>query len=240
MVSLENIGRDVNGHKVLQDITLDLLPGQVSVIIGPSGAGKTSLLRVIGLLDRPHSGVWRLEDELYLFPTSEQIKGEKIYPKVTMVFQQLFLWPHLTNIENITFPLRLRKSFDAAARDLLERLTSELSLSEYLHRFPNESSVGQRQRVAMARAMLLQPKVILLDEVTASLDVRQVANLIRVIERLRQEGTSVLITTHSLDFAASVADRVLFLEKGRIIESGDRSILITPKTKQLSEFLGRV
>ena len=190
---LEGIGltKSFGSQKIVDNVSLALNPGEISVIIGPSGSGKTTLLKVLALVEQPDSGKIIVDDEQFNFPPV--VASQPPWPKITVVFQQLFLWPHLTLLQNIQLPLSLRqKAYNGKDRrvaagnldpgfsdqDEQRRLGDLIELFEmqsFVHRYPNEASLGQRQRAALARAVILQPKYLLLDEITSSLDVEQIS-----------------------------------------------------------------
>jgi ABC-type polar amino acid transport system ATPase subunit len=205
------------------------------VIIGPSGSGKTTLLKVISMLDPPHSGSIEVDDWSVKFPLEKGKKLQPPWPKLTVVFQQLFLWPHLTLLQNITLPVFLRQSKEDQQK--VEELIDLFEMRGFIYRYPNEASLGQRQRAALARALLLQPKYLLLDEITSSLDVEQVAIILSYLKKLAQTGIGILTVTHLLHFAREAADKVIFMESGQVIEKGGPEVLISPSQERVKRFL---
>lgn len=191
--------------------------GTVTAIIGPSGAGKTSLLRALSLVDPPSEGRIVIDGDSYDFPDARHRVPTNIWPKVTLVFQQLFLWPHLSIWENIRLPLA--KNADGRL-EFAQHLIDIFSLDDCLTRLPYEASIGQRQRAAIVRAMALKPKYLLLDEVTSALDVEHVHKLGSVLADASEGGTAVVIVTHLLGFARKTSHQYLFLEQGKCIETG--------------------
>ncbi len=226
-----NLTKSFNGTRVLNDISISLEPGEILVIIGPSGCGKTTLLKLLGLLDQPDSGEVLIDKERF----SLKAQKNSPWPKVTAVFQQLFLWPHLTLLDNITLPLTVQKKDIDRAR--LKELTELFDMSGFLHRYPNEVSGGQRQRAALVRAVMLNPTYMLLDEITSSLDVEQIARLVPYIKELAKRGIGILTITHLLHFARQTADRVIFMDGGTILESGTRQVLTNPKQERVQRFM---
>ncbi|MDD3030119.1 MAG: ATP-binding cassette domain-containing protein [Alphaproteobacteria bacterium] len=223
---------------LLKDISLTVSPGELTVLIGPSGAGKTTLLRCMALLENPQQGEICIDDERLVYPLESQKTFTPPWPKVTVVFQQLFLWPHLTLRENILLPTKHRK--DPTIPDKLEALIHAFDMQGFIDKYPNEASLGQRQRVALARALILEPHYLLLDEITSSLDVEQIAKLLSYLKSLRGQNIGIFIITHLLSFARHTADRVFFMADGRIEESGTASILRAPQTERLAQFLSVV
>ncbi len=226
-----NLTKSFNGTRVLNDISISLEPGEILVIIGPSGCGKTTLLKLLGLLDQPDSGEVLIDKERF----SLKAQKNSPWPKVTAVFQQLFLWPHLTLLDNITLPLTVQKKDIDRAQ--LKELTELFDMSGFLLRYPNEVSGGQRQRAALVRAVMLNPTYMLLDEITSSLDVEQIARLVPYIKELAKRGIGILTITHLLHFARQTADRVIFMDGGTILESGTRQVLTNPKQERVQRFM---
>lgn len=234
MIRAKNLGRTAGAVKLLEDINIDITPGSITAVIGPSGAGKTLLLRCLALVDLPTSGELFINGAAFHFPESDPATS-LVWPNLTAVFQQLFLWPHLTLFENVALPLRMagRQDANALARSTLERV----GLDEVIRRYPNEASGGERQRAALARAIALEPRYLLLDEITSALDVESAAGVLEVIRSLKSEGIAILIVTHSLHFMATASDAIVFIDHGRILETGDPSILRDPTTDRLKSFV---
>ncbi len=227
-------------RKILDCVDAQLEPGRISVIIGPSGSGKTTLLKTMSLLDAPDSGTISVDDWQCQFPLKDAKNFAPPWPKVTVVFQQLFLWPHLTLLQNITLPITLRKPIDPKKEEHTEKVNELIKLfdmEDFIYRYPNEASLGQRQRVALARALLLEPKYLLLDEITSSLDVEQVAIILTHLKELAARGIGILTVTHLLHFARDAADHIIFMDKGQVIESGGKEILQNPKEERVKKFL---
>jgi ABC-type polar amino acid transport system ATPase subunit len=218
---------------VLSDVHIVVKPGEITALIGPSGAGKTTLLKVLSLIELPERGSLKIDGVSYDFPVKDKSKFLPPWPKLTVVFQQLFLWPHLTLRENIMLPLKRKPG----ASDYLDHLLSRFDMKSFIDRYPNQASLGQRQRAALVRAMALNPKYILLDEITSSLDVEQVALILSEIRDLAKGGVGILLITHLLHFAREAADSVVFLENGKTIESGGKEVLVKPREKRVQDFL---
>ena len=219
----------------MSDITLEAKPGQITAIIGPSGSGKSTLIRALSLLDPPTSGSVELDGRRYDFPMLGGSRNSPPWPMLGVVFQQLFLWPHLTLRQNILLPLKLRGLVRVQAR--VRELIAHFELEEAAERFPNETSLGQRQRAAFIRALVLEPHYLLLDEITSALDVEHVGKVLNELRDIRSRGVSVIAVTHLLGFARRSADQVLFLDGGRIVEQGAPSILTAPQSPRLKQFL---
>jgi ABC-type polar amino acid transport system ATPase subunit len=189
----------------------------------------------MALLDPPDAGTIRMDELTYQFPIKEEERLEPPWPRLTIVFQNLFLWPHLTLRQNILLPqlLRQKESSDIVMNELIELF----EMTSFIDRYPNETSGGQRQRAALARALLLQPSYVLLDEITSALDVQQVGAILKHLKTLKQRIIGILMVTHLIGFARHAADHVLFLDKGEVVESGGPGILDSPSQDQLRRFV---
>jgi ABC-type polar amino acid transport system ATPase subunit len=235
MLEGRQLSKSFASQLVLANADVTLQPGKITVVIGPSGSGKTTLLRALSLLDPPDTGAVQIDAARYEFPRDS---GKLLtpWPYVTVVFQQHFLWPHLTIRENILMPAR---NVGVAPRDFAQLCTA-LQIAPFLDRYPNEVSLGERQRAAVARAAVLQPHYILMDEITSALDVEQISGLLRFLPSLRDKGMGILLITHHLQFAKKMADEVIMLDKGLIVDSGSACILSSPATARLRTFLSDV
>lgn len=225
-----DISKSFSGTEVLSGVSVELQRGEIAVVIGPSGSGKTTLLKILSMLEKADSGKVLIDGVEY------SLNEKKTpWPRVTAVFQQLFLWPHLTIEQNITLPLTVQKR--SVDHNELNELVELFDMSSFMKRHPNEVSGGQRQRAALVRAVMLRPEYILLDEITSALDVEQIAVLVPYIKELARRGIGVLAITHLLHFARETADRVLFMDGGKIIESGCRQVLTAPKQERVKKFM---
>jgi polar amino acid transport system ATP-binding protein len=234
----------------LDQIYLDIAPGEIVALIGPSGCGKSTLLRCLTWLEQPDDGFIEVAGrpfgrELTLGGVVRRHSRREIdalRPKIGLVFQQLNLWPHMTALENIVRPQivvlkRPRRDAEARARELLARL----ALSDRADSYPHALSGGQKQRVAIARALAVDPALMLFDEPTSALDPELVGEVLGVLRDLAASGMTMLVVTHEIGFAAKVADRIAFMDHGRIIESGPaRELLAAPKEPRLRQFLDLV
>ena len=220
---------------ILKNINIKVPTNGITVLIGPSGCGKTTLLRCLALLEQPQSGEIHVDDQIYTAPWANAETLNPPWPKLTAVFQQLFLWPHLTLRENILLPVRRLNAPDA--QNALGALIEAFDMQDFIDNYPNEASLGQRQRVALARALMLKPRYLLLDEITSALDVEQIARILSYLKTLRGKDIGIFIITHLLGFARHAADQVVFMTNGEITESGSADILKNPKTERLSQFL---
>jgi ABC-type polar amino acid transport system ATPase subunit len=238
MLRATGITKRFGTQEVLRGIDLTVEPGTITAIIGPSGGGKSTLLRALSLLEPPDTGMVAIDDEVHRFPNNGHTLLGQPWPKVGIVFQQLFLWPHLTLRKNITLPLELRGAPAGLGR--VEHLIDVFELAGAVDKYPNQTSLGQRQRAALIRALVLEPRYLLLDEITSALDVEHVVRVLGQLREARAQGTGILLVTHLIGFARSSADQVVFIDGGQVLEAGGASILSKPKTERLARFLSLV
>lgn len=249
LVEIHNLHKSYGGVEVLSGIDLTIAPGEVVAILGASGSGKSTLLRTINHLETVNAGSVTVDGE---FIGYEQ-RGGKLHElherdvlarrtQIGIVFQNFNLFPHLTAQENVTeAPIALGRLSKDDARELALGLLDRVGLADKADRYPRQLSGGQQQRVAIARALALKPKVILFDEPTSALDPELVGEVLDVIRDLAQLGTTLVIVTHEVGFAREVADRVVFLDRGRVIEQGPAAnVLEQPRHPRVQEFLAKV
>jgi len=240
LLKIENLKKNFGKLEVLKGISTEIRPGEVVVMIGPSGGGKSTFLRCMNLLDEPTSGkiVFKGED---IVAASEREKN-LIRSEMGMVFQHFNLFPHLTILDNITLAPRLvrgvsRADAEKKAMDLLARV----GLVDKAKCYPQQLSGGQKQRVAIVRALAMEPRMMLFDEPTSALDPEMVGEVLDVMKDLARQGMTMVVVTHEMRFARDVATRVLFLEGGTIAEEGPPAeIFGNPKSDRLKLFLGKV
>ncbi len=237
MIIGQNIKKAFGDNQVLDGVNVQIEPGKITCLIGPSGTGKTTLLRAMGLLEYPDTGSIEIDGKTYDFPLKDGEEVTPPWPKTTVVFQSLFLWPHMTLRENILLPAR-NIGGDTEAK--LPELVEFFDMGHFIDNYPNEASLGQRQRVAMARALMLDPQYLLLDEITSALDVEQVAKILSRLQAVRDRGIGVFIITHLIGFARRAADHIIFMDAGKVVEQGSSDILINPKSKRLQQFVATV
>ncbi len=237
MLTATDIHKSFGDKQVLNGVDVQIAPGQIACVIGPSGTGKTTLLRALALLDFPDRGKVAVEDDTYNFPLAPDQAIKSPWPRLTAVFQSLFLWPHLTLRENIMLPAR---NCNSNAEKDIEGLIRLFEMGDFIDNYPNEASLGQRQRVALARALILNPLYILMDEITSALDVEQTARILKKLTHLKERGIGVMLITHHLGFARNAADQVLFMDAGRVVEQGGPDVLKNPQTPRLRQFLSLV
>ena len=237
MISLDHVGKKFGSLEVLKDISLHVKEGEVVVIIGPSGSGKSTLLRCINGLDPATSGTVSFEG----VPVTEKNLNE-IRTEVGMVFQKFNLFPNLSVIQNLMLaPCKVRKLSEKEARERGMALLSKVGLSDKADAKPTELSGGQQQRVAIARALAMQPKALLFDEPTSALDPEMVHEVLDVMKDLAKGGMTMLVVTHEMGFAREVADRVIFVDGGYIVEENTpKEIFSHPKEERTKAFLDKI
>ena len=235
MIIAKDIHKKFDQRTILDGVDLTIDTGKITCLIGPSGSGKTTLLRALSLLEYPDRGTVTVDGTDYNFPLTGDAKITPPWPHVSVVFQSLFLWPHLTLRQNILLPAKRRGLPDVHAR--LEELISFFEMGGFIDHYPNEASRGQQQRVALARAVMLKPKYMLLDEITSALDVEQVAKVLEYLQKLRDQGIGIFVITHLLNFARRAADQIVCLKGGESEEAGGPDILVHPKSPRLQQFV---
>lgn len=248
-VEVHDVRKWYGAHRVLDGISLTVRPGEVTVVIGPSGSGKSTLLRVINHLEKPEAGHVSVDGELIgvrRHGTRLRELSERVIltqrRRIGFVFQNFNLFPHLTVLDNVAAaPVATGRLRKPEARELARTLLGRVGLADRTAAYPRQLSGGQQQRVAIARALALRPGVILFDEPTSALDPELVGEVLSVIKDLATGGTTLVIVTHEIGFAREVADRVVFLDEGRIVEQGppDR-VLNHPEHERTKEFLSKV
>ncbi|MEU5595894.1 amino acid ABC transporter ATP-binding protein [Streptomyces sp. NPDC020298] len=236
-------------HRVLDGIDLTVRPGEVTVVIGPSGSGKSTLLRVINHLEKPEVGHVSVGGELIgVKRDGERLKelSERIIlaqrSRIGFVFQNFNLFPHLTVLDNVAAaPVATGKLTRPEAREQAHELLTRVGLGDRTGAYPRQLSGGQQQRVAIARALALRPGIILFDEPTSALDPELVGEVLSVIKDLATSGTTLVIVTHEIGFAREVADRIVFIDGGRIVEQGPPAqVLDSPRNERTRDFLSKV
>ena len=238
LLKLDGVRRHFGSHQVLQGIDLEVDEQQVVCLIGPSGSGKSTLLRCINLLETVDDGtIWLDGRDI----TDPRVASNEVRRHVGIVFQAYNLFPHMSVLKNVTLgPRRSTKvsRADAEARAMV--MLERFGLADKAKAFPDSLSGGQQQRVAVIRAMAMQPRLLLLDEITSALDPLLVTEVLDVIAELKHEGMTVLMATHEMDFARDVADRIVFLDEGRVVEEGPaHDVFTSPRDPRTTRFLAR-
>ncbi|MDR2353692.1 MAG: amino acid ABC transporter ATP-binding protein [Deltaproteobacteria bacterium] len=236
MLSIQNLVKSFGDHLILNGISLDLHEAEVLVVVGPSGCGKSTLLRCLNGLEPIDSGEIFLEGELI---TGEKANWNLIRQKIGMVFQSYELFPHLSVIDNILLgPLKVQGRKKEEVLKDADSWLERVGLLDRKDSFPRELSGGQKQRVAIVRALTMQPKIMLFDEVTASLDPEMVREVLDVMLELATQGLTMVIVTHEMAFAKAVADKVIFMDKGMIVESSPpEQFFSSPESERARKFL---
>jgi len=238
-LSLQQISKRFDGHVVLDGVSLGLENVHTLVLIGPSGGGKSTLLRIIAGLEFPDSGEVQINDEPVAFQEDALLRHRRT---IGTVFQAYNLFPHLTALENVTLPLeKVHGHSPAEAEEIARQFLARFKLEKHASKRPAELSGGQRQRVAIARAVSIKPRLLLFDEPTSALDPEMTAEVLDLIKQLRDEGRDFILVTHEMGFARQIADHVALLAEGRIAESGGvKAVLDRPSSPAAREFLSRV
>ncbi|WP_138160612.1 amino acid ABC transporter ATP-binding protein [Peptoniphilus catoniae] len=239
MIEISKLCKSFGNNQVLKGIDLKIKDGETVAIIGPSGSGKSTLLRCINLLELPDSGSILIDGEDIL---DKQTDIMKIRQKVGMVFQHFNLFPHMKVIENMTYaPREVKKMDEKEARDKSLKLLDMVGLSDKVDSYPTTLSGGQKQRVAIARALAMEPNALLLDEPTSALDPEMVKEVLNVIKDLVNMGLTMVLVTHEMGFARELADRIVFLDGGVLVEDAPPDVFFSsPKSDRAKAFLEKV
>ncbi|MEA9356346.1 amino acid ABC transporter ATP-binding protein [Bacteriovorax sp. PP10] len=241
ILTISHLSKKFGENEVLKDISTSVTKGEVVVIIGPSGSGKSTFLRCINYLEVPTSGEINFEGQV-LNPKSKEKVLDLYRTKIGMVFQSFNLFPHLTVLENITLaPLEALGVTKSEALARAHELLKNVGLLEKINAYPRDLSGGQQQRVAIARALAMKPDIMLFDEATSALDPELVGEVLKVMKDLAHTGMTMIIVTHEMDFAREVSDRVIFMDKGLIVEQGTpQEVFNSPKEKRTIDFIRRL
>lgn len=239
LIRAENVRKSFSGKEVLKGIDLEIRKGEVMVIIGPSGSGKSTFLRCLNLLEVPTGGHIYFND---VDITEKSVNIDMHRQKMGMVFQHFNLFPHMDILKNMTIgPEKLlKKSREEAEKQAME-LLARVGLADRSHAYPNQLSGGQKQRIAIVRALCMQPEVMLFDEPTSALDPEMVGEVLQVMRDLAREHMTMVVVTHEMGFAKEVADRVVFLDEGILMEQNrPEEFFVNPRNERLKSFLGKV
>lgn len=239
MIKVEKLTKSFGKLEVLKDITTTIKKGEVVTIIGPSGSGKSTFLRCLNLLEEPSAGkIWIGNDEI----TNPKTNIMKVRQKIGMVFQHFNLFPHKTVLGNLIYaPMKIKGMTKEEAEVKALELLEKVGLKDKANEYPNRLSGGQKQRVAIARALAMEPEAMLFDEPTSALDPEMVKEVLEVMKSLANSGMTMAIVTHEMGFAREVADRVVFLDEGRLIEeAAPNQFFTSPKTERAKAFLEKI
>lgn len=237
IIDMKAVGKSFGHFQALHDVDLQVKEGEIVVIIGPSGSGKSTLIRCINQLEKHNSG--------HIVVDGNEVGGDRkrtTQAEVGMVFQGINLFPHMTVLRNVALgPVRVRGLSWEAAEERAKRLLSRIGLGDQITKYPGQLSGGQQQRVGIARALAMEPKVLLFDEPTSALDPEMVGEVLDVMLQLAKTGVTMVVVTHEMGFARKVADRVIFMDGGRIVEQGaPKEIFDSPQDPRLGSFLKAV
>ena len=243
MLSVESLSKSFGETQVLKNISLDIPDGETTVILGPSGSGKSTLLRCLNLLETPQSGTLTIDDAQVDYSqklTDAQVRD--IRSRSAMVFQQFNLFPNYTALKNVALAPTLNGTLDAKqAEERARELLAKVGLADKTGSYPESLSGGQQQRVAIARGLAMEPRVMLFDEPTSALDPEMVGEVLKVMQDLAESGMTMMCVTHEMGFAREVADRIIFVDKGQILENETPEEFFTnPKHERAKQFLQQV
>ena len=236
ILKLDQITKSYDNQIIFSNLSLEIKKGEVVVVLGPSGCGKSTLLRCMNGLESIQAGEILLEDEVI---SNQHKKMHLVRQKIGMVFQSYELFPHLNVLQNITLgPIKAQNRDRVEVVKEAEQLLERVGLLEKKNAYPHQLSGGQKQRVAIVRALCMKPEILLFDEVTAALDPEMVREVLDVMLSLAKEGSTMVIVTHEMQFARAIADRIIFLDEGQVIEENDPETFFTnPKTNRAKQFL---
>lgn len=239
IVEITNLNKSFGTFRALKDVNLSVKPGEIIVICGPSGSGKSTLIRCINQLEKHNAGRIVIEGREI---TENERDIDAVRREVGMVFQSFNLFPHMTVLGNLVLAQKLvRKTPKAEAEQKARRMLERVKISEQVDKYPIQLSGGQQQRVAIARALCMDPKIMLFDEPTSALDPEMINEVLEVMSDLAHEGMTMLCVTHEMGFARSVADRVIFMDDGEIVEEADpESFFSAPKSDRAQQFLNQI
>lgn len=239
MIKVEQITKVFGKNPVLKKISTTIHQGEVVAIIGPSGSGKSTFLRCLNLLEKPTEGKIYIKDQEI---TNPKVNILEVRKHIGMVFQQFNLFPHMTVLENVTYaPQKVKKLAKGEVEKNAKDLLAKVGLSDKVDSYPSQLSGGQKQRVAIARALAMEPEIMLFDEPTSALDPEMVKEVLDVIKDLAETGMTMVIVTHEMNFAKEVADRVIFIDDGVILEDAEpHQFFNAPKSVRAKDFLSKL
>ena len=239
IISMKDVSKYFGDFQALKDVSMDVALGERVVVCGPSGSGKSTLIRCINRLEAHESGEIVVDGTTL---TDDPADLEKIRGTVGMVFQQFNLFPHMTVIENLCIgPRRVLGLTDAQARERAMTYLERVQIPDQADKFPRQLSGGQQQRVAIARSLCMEPRILLFDEPTSALDPEMIAEVLDVMTELASSGMTMIVVTHEMGFARRVADRMVFMDKGEIVEIGaPEDVFTAPKSKRFAKFIKQI
>jgi arginine/lysine/histidine transport system ATP-binding protein len=239
VIKVNDLSKSFGDNLVLDNISTAIEHGEVVAVIGPSGSGKSTFLRCLNLLEEPSGGQILLNN---VEITKAKINKLEIRKNIGMVFQHFHLFPHMTALENVMYaPIKVKHQKRGDAETLAGQLLAKVGLTDKIDAYPGRLSGGQKQRVAIARALAMEPEVMLFDEPTSALDPEMVKEVLDVMKDLAHSGMTMIVVTHEMNFAKEVADRIIFMDGGKLIEEGEpTSFFNNPQTKRAGEFLAKV
>ena len=239
VISIRGLHKSFGNLHVLQGVDIDVQAGEVVCVIGPSGSGKSTLLRCVNLLEQPNEGKVVIEG---IDITDPETDVDAVRTRIGMVFQQFNLFPHLNVMGNLTIAqVQVLGRNEEEARDVATKMLDRVGLAEKANEYPARLSGGQQQRVAIARSLCMNPDMMLFDEPTSALDPELIGEVLDVMRKLAEEGMTMLVVTHEMGFAKQVADRVVFMDDGVIVEDGPPSqVLVNPREERTQQFLRAV
>lgn len=232
MIEALTISKKYGRTTVLNEVNFSIKDPSIIALLGPNGSGKSTLLRCLSLIEFPDAGIIKMGNKKFEFPSIEEIDSN-IWPDITLVFQQFFLWPNFNIKDNILLPVKNRfpDSYQAIYMDTIQKF----ELENLLKKFPNQISVGQKQKVALARTIALKPKILLLDEITSALDNLHASKIALILRELKEQGTAIILVTHSINFAIHLADEYAVLEQGKIVEWSNIKSISKPTSEYLKQ-----
>ena len=244
LISAEALGKSFGPHRVLRGVDLAIASSEVVCVIGPSGSGKTTLLRCMALLEDVSEGCVRMAGKVVSSPGGDRTirrAGQTVRADIGMVFQQFNLWPHMSALQNAEAPMRVRNVPRAQAFEMAEGLLEKVGMAARKDAYPARLSGGQQQRVAIARALAMTPKVLLFDEPTSALDPELRHEVLQVMRTLAADGMTMMVVTHEMGFARRMANRIVFMDAGELVEEGAPAAFFTaPQTERAQRFLKRL
>lgn len=239
MIEIKNVSKNFGNNNVLKNVSVTINKGEKVVIVGPSGSGKSTLLRCINLLETPNKGSIYFDGQDI---TDKKCDITKMRQKMGMVFQHFNLFPHLTVMENITLaPIKLKLQSKDEAQNNAIKLLERIGLADKKDEYPNKLSGGQKQRIAIIRSLAMNPEIMLFDEPTSALDPEMIGEVLNLMKELAEEGMTMVVVTHEMGFAKGVANRVLFMDNGQILEENNpQNFFLEPTHDRLKEFLSKI